>query len=263
MKKIIPYTLLILFGFLGAIYLPNLGGIDRLLATHTATPTTTITPTPTAPYTPTATPTSTASPTPTITPTPKPLDAEIFSESSFQVGGTTHFVGLIRNTGLKPFKVIRVKVNFTQDGQVVHTGIGHSPMAVVYPGQVAPFEILDRDILAWDDFDARVSSQEYTGDKDYHDLIISEHAARLKNTSTHEITGSLHNQGESVAGFPKIVVIYYASDGMLLALNFVSVQWAISPGESQAFCILFNDAASLDQPITSYELLVESVKVGE
>ena len=263
MKKIFPYSILILIGLLGAIYLPDLGVIDRLWATHTATPTNSITPTPTATSTPTYSPTPTASPTPTITPTPKPLDAEIFSETSYQVGGTTHFIGLIRNTGLKPFKVIRAKVEFTQDGQVVHTGIGHSPMAVVNPGQVVPFEVLDRDIPAWDDFDAKVSIQEYTGDKDYHDLIVAEHAARLKSTGTHEITGTLYNQGESVAGFPKIVAMYYAADGSLLALNFVSVQWAITPGESQAFHILFNDAASLDQPIDIYDLLVESVKVGE
>ncbi|MBC8504720.1 MAG: hypothetical protein ISR58_12225 [Anaerolineales bacterium] len=263
MKKLIPYTILILFGLLGVIYLPDLGMFDGLRATHTETTTSTITPTSTATFTPTYSPTPTASTTPTISPTPKPLDAEIFSETSYQVGGTTHFIGLIRNTGLKPFKVIRVKVEFTQDGWVVHTGIGHSPMAVVYPGQVAPFEILDREIPVWDDFDAKVNIQEYTGDKDYHDLIVSEHAARLKNTGTHEITGTLYNQGESVAGFPKIVAMYYASDGSLLAINFVSVQWAITPGESQAFRILFNDAASLDQPIASYELLVESVVVGE
>jgi len=263
MKKIFPYSILILFVFLGAIYLPDLGMIDRLRATHTATPTSTSTSTPTMTSTSTTTPTPTASPTLTITPTPKPLDVEIFSETSYQVGGTTHFVGLIRNTGLKPFKVIRVKVDFTQDGQVVHTGIGHSPMAVVYPGQVAPFEILDRDMPIWADFDSKISIQEYTGDKDYHHLVISEHNARLKNTGTHEISGSLLNTGESVAGFPKIVAIYYAPDGELLAINFVSVQWAIPPGETQDFLMLFNDAASLDQPIDHYELLVESVIVGE
>jgi len=263
MKKIIPYSILVLFGLLGVIYMSDLGMIDRLRATHTATPTSTLTPTPTATSTSTTTPTPTASPTSTITPTPKALDANIFSETSYKVGGTSHFIGLIRNTGLKPFKVIRVKVDFIQDGQIVHTGIGHSPMAVVYPDQVVPFEILDREIPAWDDFDAKVSIQEYTGDKDYQDLIVSEHAARLKNTGTHQITGTMYNQGQSVAGFPKIVVLYFAPDGTLLALNFVSVQWAIPPGESQAFHILFNDADSLDKPIASYELLVESVKVGE
>jgi hypothetical protein len=261
MKKITVVASIVMIAFLEACYLPDVGNTFAVFATRTPTPTNTSVPT----STPSSTPTITVSPTATITPTPKPLDAIIHSENGYLLGDTLHFIGLVRNTGKKPFTIIRVITEFKENDQVVHTGYGHSSIIVVWPGQSVPFEIVDRLPLHWDEIDeysSTVEIKEYTGTKHYDGLIIKDDKSKIKATGSHEISGHLFNNGDSVAGFPKVAVVYYDEDGVILATHFTTVPSVIYAGDQQEFRLLFPGVVEDVEKISRYEFYVESTNMG-
>jgi hypothetical protein len=252
---------IVIIVFLGIFYVPDI--VNTFTVFETSTPTVTNTSLPTS--TPSSTPTLTVSPTSTITPTPKPLDAMIHSENGYLLGDTLHFIGLVRNTGKKPFTIIRVITEFKKNDEVVHTGYGHSSIIVAWPGQSVPFEIVERLPLHWDeidDYSSTVEIKEYTGTKHYDGLIVKDDTSKIKATGSHEISGCLLNDGENVAGFPKVAVVYYDKDGVMLATHFTTVPSVIYSGDEQEFHLLFPGVVEDVEKIFSYEFYVESTNMG-
>lgn len=189
-------------------------------------------------------------------------NAMIQNDSSYTDSiGYYHVVGEILNTGDTSLTFIKISGVFKDfGGQVVDTELTYAYTNYLPAGQKAPFDLFISDTgksahvasyslaLQYDSATQTVPIQ----------LTIQGSTSSTDSLGYLEVVGQVHNNGQTVSNFTKVVGTFYDQAGKVIAVEFTYTSPSDIPaGQAYGFKIIVIDQA-ISSRVANYSLFAES-----
>ena len=155
--------------------------------------------------------------------------------------GTRHIYGVITNNTSAPTGVQADLMLYAADNSVVGSAVGTSLVAVLAPGESAPFEAQPLD--AYDHFDVS-GSPAATGTPLNHAFGLTKGADYTDGAGARHIQGSVKNNNTTSADNVTVVFTFLRADGAVVGADQVGVGAGgpLAAGASATFDMPVNDA---------------------
>lgn len=171
--------------------------------------------------------------------------------------GIRHLVGEVANTGTVDLLAPRVDMQVTDpSGAVVDTPFADAALAVLAPGEKAPFET-QTSATSYGGFRVVAVSAQPSGRAPNHNLAVTVTQRFVDAQGNRQLSGTVRNDNRTSADAPQVVVTYYDAAGTAVASDTTSTDngAALAPGATAGFTTI----AGPDVPaFSSFALVGES-----
>lgn len=194
---------------------------------------------------------------------------------SYIVSNTTTawFYGEIRNNSQQAQRDIMLRMSlFDQNNTFVVSDTGYLDIGYLKPGEIAPFKVLFNKENASQPFEhivVEVLSTAINVD-DLDSYIYTRSGLALQNSTMHAngifdvpiVQGTLMNAGNETIKFPKVIITYYDSDGMVVGADIAYAETNANHELAAHHSATFKSGFTvLSGEVSSYRLQIEGLKV--